>query len=445
MFRAGKLTCVAVAAAGLVAAFTMLGPGPATAATGTAGAGTAAGGAGGPATFALMAAPPKTFTATYSCDLMPYSASSSVTVSATLMIPATASTLSPVVLTLKTTSVALPSSVLSQLSGVDSFGLTASVQAKQNAESAPVPLSGKSAVSGTLKGLPAVTATSPASASQALEFAFPGTAYIEVPAPTLTFTPSTASAALSVITCSTTAATKAIPVTVTDGVIGPKTGPLYNCKVSASAGDLTVPIEQFEAHVPMTVTSSGSRTTGKSDTVTLGAAVGGYPAGATSIRFSTDLPVQGAQSGKIALSERVTDLASAVTKASGKLALTKAGTDRILVPETFTITLDQQLSEFSGTFTFAFTLMTKPVPVGLTVQVTAGPQASGSPSPSSTGTGNGGQPEGSGTPAGAPATGGGTGPGADMAVVGSGAAIAFGGGGLVIFGRRRGRNRSRNR
>jgi len=209
-----------------------------------------------------------------------------------------------------------------------------------------------------------------------------------------------------------------------------------------------VRLEEFLAHVPMKVTSSGSRTTGKTDTVSLVAGIGGFfPLGEASAKFSANLPVTGAQPGNVAMSEHITNLTDPKTSASGRLPLNKAGTDQILVPEKFTFTYTAPVSGIPGSvpFTWACTVVTKPVPVGLTVKVTAAPHASGSPTPSATGTSNGGQPEGSGTPSGAPATGGGTGPGADMAAAAGGAAIACSGGGLVIFGRRRNRNRGRGR
>ncbi|HXC85404.1 MAG TPA: hypothetical protein VNV62_26495 [Trebonia sp.] len=438
MFRAGKLTCLAVGAAGLVVAFTMLGQGMAMAAAGS----------GGPVTFALMAAPPKTFTATYSCDLSAYqSGSSSVTISATTIVPATAATITPVDVTVKTTSVALPSAVLSKLSGVVSFDLAASVTAKQSGVSVPVALSGDNPVSGTLKGLPAAAAASSTDPSQALVFSLPGSAQIEVPPTTLTFTPHTATTSLNAITCTTTAAKKDITITVTVGVVG-TTGPLYDCVVGASVAGQSLKLEEFRAHVPMRVTSSGRRTTGKTDTVSLVAGIGGFfPPGAASARFSANLRVTGAQPGNVAMSEPITNLTDLETSASGKLPLTTAGTDQILVPEKFTFTYTAPVSGVPGSvpFTWACTLVTKPAPVGLTVKVTEAPQASSSPAPSSSATSNGGQPEGSGAPSGAPATGGGTGPGADMAVAAGGAAIAFSGGGLVIIGRRRYRYRDRNR
>lgn len=430
MLRAGKLARVGAVIGGLAMCLTALTPGVARA-------------AGGPLSIASMLTPPTTFTAQYSCDLSAYgSGIPPVTIGATVTVPARAQTLVPVPITLTTTSVALPSSVLSQLSGVVSFDLTASLTAKQGQASASVPLSGQNPVSGTLTGLPAATAkSSDTDPAIALIFALPGTGKVEVPAPTLTFTPHTSAAALSAITCTTTATKRDIPITVTLGVLG-TTGPLYKAVYEIVIPGHHIVFEEFLAHVPMTVTGSGKRTAGNTVTVRLTVGCcGPYPPGTTAVRFSADLPVLGAQPGKIALSEPITDLTSPVTHASGQLRLTKAGTDRILVPEKFTVTLKMPVSgvQVPVPFALTFTIKKNPAPVGLTLKVAkarAHPQPSGSPTPTTSG----GQPQGSGTPSGAPGTGGGTGPGGDMAVATGGLAMVLSGGGLLILARRRRRN-----
>jgi hypothetical protein len=397
---------------------------------------------GGPLSIGSMLTPPTTFTAQYSCDLSGYgSGIAPVTLSATVTVPAKAETLVPVPITLKTTSVALPSSVLSQLSGVVSFDLAATVTAKK-AVNGSVPLSGQNPVSGTLTGLPAATAkSSETDPTLALVFALPGTGEVEVPARTLTFTPHTSAAALSPITCTTTVTTRDVPITVIDGVIGPLTGPLYRCVFTEDHID----IEEFLVHIPMTVTGSGNRTVGNTVTVRLVAGTGfllGAPLalGATSAGFSADLPVLGAQPGKIGLSEQITDLTSTATRASGMLRLTKAGTDRILIPDKFTLTFTASLQGVQVPFALTSTIKKSPAPVGVTLKVAkahAHPQPSGSPTPTSSG----GQPQGSGTPSGAPGTGGGTGPGGgDMAVAAGGLAMVLSGGGFLILARRRRRN-----
>ena len=418
MLRVGKLARLGAVIGGLAVCLTALTPGVAMA-------------DGGPLSFASMLAPPTTFTAQYSCDLSAYgSGIPPVKLSATVTVPRRAQTRFAVPITLKTTSVALPSSVLSQLSGVVSFDLTATVAATESQLPTPVPLSGQNPVSGTLTGLPAATAQT--SDTNPLVFFLPGTGKIQVPARTLTFTPHASAAALPAITCTTTATRRDIPVTVTLGVIG-RTGPLYKCVVTVDVQAVRIDIEEFLAHIPMTVTVSGNRTEGNTVTVTLVAGVGGpFPPGATAVRFSADLPVLGAQPGRIAMSEPITDLTSAVTRASAKLRLTKAGTDRVLIPEKFTVTFNVPSNGVQVPLAFTFTIKTSPVPVGVTLKVAkahAHPQPSGSPTPTSSG----GQPQGSGTPSGAPGTGGGTGPGGGMAVAAGGLAMVLSGGGLLIL------------
>jgi hypothetical protein len=417
MLRAGKLASLAIGLACLITGFTLLAPGAATAAT-TPG--------GRPIGFAAMTTPPKTVTSQYSCDLSAYGSSTPVTLNATLAVPTTAQADAPLEITLKTTSATLPPSVLSQLPGVVSFDLTAAVTAQQ-ASSASVPLSGTNPVSGTLTGLPAANATG------TVTFPSTGTTsgigVIKAPAPMLTFTPHTGTTALKAITCTTTAAKQDIQVTVIVGT----SGPLYKFTVFNGRATTT-----FFARFPMTITSSGTRTTGKTDTVTLVVGFGGFPSGA-SVSFSGDLPVRGAQPGKIALAKTTTDATGATFTVSGKLRLTKSGTDQILVPEHFTFTVNQ--SGFLP-IVFTFAIKTSPTPVGLTFKVTKGhvqphPHPTGSPTSASTAPGGGGSGQGSGTPVGAPATGGGSGPAGDLGAAAAGLAILLSGGGLVFFARRR--------
>jgi hypothetical protein len=427
MFRAGKRAGkLAAGLAGLVA-LALLAPGVA------AGVAAAATQGGGPVGLAALLTPPKTFTSQYSCDLSPYgSAIAPVKVSATLEFPPAAQAQRPFGLTLKTTSAALPSAVLSKLNGVVSFDLAATVAASQYGITGSAALSGTAPVHGQLTGLPVGTATGSVSLSSGVTgFPTGGKGQIIVPAQELTFTPRTASSALHAISCTTTAGRQTISVTVAPAVIG-KSGPLYRCVASGSARGTVL------AHVPMTVTMSGSRTTDKTDTVTL-VADGIGPAGAqgaTSFGFSAELSVRGAQQGRVALAETTRDLTSSSVTVSGKLRLTKSGTDQILVPQQFKLTLNFPAPVGAAVVTCALTV--RQVPVGLRFTVTqAHPQPSTSPTP----TGNGGQPQGSGTPSGAPNTGGGIGgsggSGGDLAVVAGGMALVLSGGGLVIAGRRR--------
>jgi hypothetical protein len=412
MIRAGEWARLGAGIVGLALGLTLFAPGVASA-------------DGRPLSLARLLTPPETVTAQYSCDLSAYqSGLTPVSVTATFTFPGSVQTLVPVPVTVTTTSVALPASVLSQLTGVVSVDLTGTVTAQQNTTSFPVPLSGQNSVSGTLTGLPAASAQT--SDSQPLVFTLPGTGMIDVPASTLTFTPQTSAAALPAITCTTTGATQDIPVTVTLGVIGTK-GPVYTCVLSA----LHVELEEFLAHIPMTVTESGNRTVGKTAMVRLVAGIGGpYPPGTSAVRFSADLAVLGAQRGQIALSEPITDLASPTTRASGKLRLTKAGTDRIQVPRKFKFTFNQPVSGTQVQFVLSFTIKTSPVPVGATLKVANGHQPHPSSSPTSTASA--GQPQGGGTPAGAPDTGGGIGPGGEIAAAVGGLALMLSGAGLLM-------------
>jgi len=435
MLRMSKLGLPAITLASLMMAFALSTPAMAAAVTQES----------GPAGSASIATPPNIITTQYTCDLSAYGSSAPVTVSATLAFAGSVAPGNPLGVTLNTPSVTLPSSVLGSLSGVTSFDLAANVSA-QHATAASVPLSGTSPVSGTLTGLPASKATG------SVKFPSTGTGVITVPAKSLTFTPHQSHGTSAAITCTTSATTQDISVTATTAVVG-TTGPEYKCVTTVDGASSAI-----MAHVPMTVTSAGGHATGKTDTVTLAAGTGAYPSAATSPSFAADLPVHGAQPGKIALSTAISDLMSPVVRASGHLSLTKAGTDQILTPETFTMRFAVKPTGVSAPVpvVIACTMGTSPAPVGLTIKVAQGPAQSQS---GSGGSGNGGQPEGSGqplgtglqqetgqsqgiplavrVPQGAPATGGGSGPGADLAMAVGGLAMALAGGGLVLIGRRR--------
>lgn len=370
MPRAGKLMRMAVGLACLMVACTVLAPGMAAAATRGV----------RPVGLAGMAAQLKTVTTGYSCDLSKYgSGIPPVTLSATLKFPGTVAADSPLNITLNSASATLPPAVLSQLNGVTSVDLTATVTA-QHASATSVPLNGQAQVPGQPAGLPAEAA------SGSVKFPSPGT-----------------------------------------GVVVGNSGPLYKCVVSSGGVSGAVLF-----HIPMTITSSGSRSTGHTLTVTMSSpdtGLGGpYLPGTTSISFDGSLPVQGAQPGKITLAKTTTDVTSATFRVSGKLKLTKPGTDQILVPDKFTFTLHGP----TGTLpiVFARTIDTSPAPVGLTIKVAGAPvQPSSGATPTSgggRGEGNGTPVEGNGTPAGgngmpvgAPNTGGGSGAdGMAMAVAG---------------------------
>jgi LPXTG-motif cell wall-anchored protein len=450
MSRTEKLVRLAVGlAACTMAAFALLAPGIAAAASG-----------GGPVGLAATVSTPKSVTSQYSCNLSGYgSGLQPIALSGTLAFPASVPAQSPLAITLSTTSATLPSAVLSQLHGVTAVSLAATVTA-QHASAPSVTLHGQVSAPAQLTGLSANAATGN------VTFPAEGTGVIEAPAKTLTLVPLKGATALPSISCTTTAATQNVSVTVDPPMTG-SSGPLYTCKVTMGTVTATV-----IAAIPMTITDSGSRTTGKTDTVTLASAALGapYPQGTTSVSFAGDLPVNGAQSGKTALAKTTTDVTSATFRVSGNLLLTKPGTTHILVPEKFTFTDSMKASPTAAvvTMTLACTIKTSPTPVGLTAHVTGAPinPASSSGSGSASGGGQGGQAEGtgiplgvsvpasggsgtsgsgtsgSGTPVGAPNTGGGTGPASNPALAVAGLALVLAGGGLVFLASQRRRRQA---
>ena len=378
---------------------------------------------------------PTTITSKYSCDLSGYGASiPAAMLSATVTIPASVAADSELHLTLATTaSDALPAAVLTALKGVTSFDVSAELAQQPGVANtvSPVSVAGHAQAPATLTAIPAATATGSA------EFTSPGSGVIMAPAPTLTIAPLIGATALTAITCTTTDAIKNVKVTVTPQIIG-TSGPLYACVLSVAG----VGTETVEAHIPATITSSGTRTTGKTDTVTYSTgAFGPWTTGSSSVSVAVDvatsLSVTGAQPGQISVNQAI-DPTSAVLKVSGKLALTKAGTDHILVPRKLAITIKETSGAITITGTYTCTLMTTPTPVGLTMSVTKAAGStlgSGSPTPTPTPTSTQ-----TGVPVGAPDTGGGTASGVGVGTVTAGGVIAVSGGGLVLASRRRRRN-----
>jgi hypothetical protein len=381
------------------------------------------------ADMVAAAAAPTKITSQYLCNLSGYGASiPAATLSATLTIPASVVADSSFDVTLATTaSDALPAAVLTALNGVTSFDLSANVtqQPGTSSASSPVALAGTGQAPATLTALPAVTSTGTG------KFVDTGTGVVVAPAQTLTITPHTSAAALAAITCTTTAATQNVKVAVTPATVG-TSGPLYACVLSLASTNL----DTIDWHVPGTITSSGTRSTGKTDTVTYDTAAFGSFEPASSVSVAASLPVTGAQPGQISLSQSI-DPSSSAIKASGKLALNKAGTDHILLPSKITITLGLTAGGVTVTTKTTCTPTKTPTPEGLTMSVTkaaGSPEGSGSPiptptpSPTSTQTG---------IPVGAPDTGGGTSAGVSVGTAAAGGVIAVSGGGLLLFGRRR--------
>ena len=435
--------------------------------------------------------PVKTITASYSCDFSHYGGTQPVTVATAWEVATSWPVGQPDDVLLATDAITLPSGV--SLGSVTSFSLSADVTV-QKASAGTVTVAG-----GNVESLPSPLTEIPLMlALGQVTFPAKGTGVVLLPAKTITITPHTTSAQPA-ITCTTT--TKATDVSVT---VGNASGSFYNCTATvAGAGSLT-----SAGAVAMTFSSSGTKKTGHSVTITLGSSdiaslISGFNgSGVTQAVVSADLAVTGAQSGKLHMSKKVTDLSATSFSMSGSLKLTKAGTVKIDIPSDFGVALAA-----SGTtvLDLSCSLVTKPAPVALTLTVTQGSSSSSptvctTPTPTTTVTptvtvtptttvtvtptpttsngsttvtptatvtptttvtptvtvtptttasptpcassggsgGSGGSEEGSGTPVGGVNTGGGVAPGANVALGIGGAALLLAGGGLVLRATRRG-------
>jgi hypothetical protein len=265
MLRTSNLARPAVALASLTVAFTLQTPGLAA---------VAAGGSP-PVSTAGLATPPNIITTQYSCDLSAFANSAPVTVSGTLSFAGSVAAGSALIVTLDTPGVSLPSSVLGQLPGMVSVDLVADLTA-EHASAASVPLNATSPVSGTLTGLPASKATG------LVTFPGPGTGVITVPSMTLTFTPHQGNGILRAITCTTKAAARDVPVTVTPSAAG-TAGP--QSSTAGNGGHAGTGLQQgmtLEVTVPSRAPGTGA--TGPGGTPITGTGVpGGTPNGGAAV------------------------------------------------------------------------------------------------------------------------------------------------------------------
>lgn len=311
-------------------------------------------------------------------------------------------------------SLSLPSQVTSQLTGDTIFEVTATVQA-QNATTTSATIVGDSTDTTSPTSVPLI------GGEGQVTFAAKGTGTVTLPPASFAITPFVVDASghatqQNAITCTTNVAAQNVKITV-----GAATGSFYMCTFSVSGATQTE-----SSPFDMAVTASGNRTVGATDSVKLtstGLAVTGLTAGVTAT-FSGSLEVQGAQSGSVSLTGTQTDQSSGPLVATGTLHLSKAGTIRLLIPQTFTITVSAQ----GASSTISCALQTSPAPTALTMSVA-----------NASGGGGSGTTEGSGTPAGSPATGGGLGPASDdtAAAAGAGVALIAVGGVLLLWARRR--------
>jgi len=385
----------------------------------------------------------QTVQASYSCEFGAYgSGIAPVTVATAYAVPDSWPVNNPANIALATDTLALPSQVTSQLGGVDSFQVQTTVQV-QHATAATVTVTGDT--TGTTIPTPVTQVPQIIGVGQ-VTFAAQGTGTVKLPPATITITPFAGSTGKPSIVCTTTATAKDVSITV-----GKATGSFYKCTLTVAGQN-----ETASGPLGMTVTASGKRTVGATDTVTLSSSdiatdlvgLADLPSGIKA-DFSGSLPVTGAQSGSVKLTGTGSGGSSGPVKATGKLHLSKAGTIHLLLPQTFTITVTGQ----GVSAKIGCTLQTSPAPTALTMSVAkaSGTQGSGhsgggtsgtqtstaSQSSSTTGT-----TTGTGTPVGAPATGGGLALMSDNtpATAGASAALMAAGGALLLWARRRRRS-----
>jgi hypothetical protein len=384
---------------------------------------------------------PKTVQASYSCDFSGYgNGIAPVTVATAYAVPDSWPVNNPANIALATDTLALPSQVTSQLSGVDSFQVQTTVQV-QHATAATATVTGDT--TGTTLPTP-VTEVPQIVAVGQVTFPAKGTGTVKLPPATITITPFAGSTGKPNIVCTTTTTANDVSITV-----GNATGSFYKCTLTV-AGE---PALTQSGTLNMTVTASGKRTVGATNTVTLSSSdiatdlVGLSDLPSTiKANFSGSLPVTGAQSGSVKLTGTGSGGSSGPLKATGKLHLSKAGTIHLLLPQTFTITVTGQ----GVSAKVSCALQTSPAPTALTMTVAkaSSSQGSGHSGGGTSGTqtdtssqigSTTGTVTGTGTPVGAPATGGGLGLVSNdtPAMAGVSAALMAAGGALLLWARAR--------
>jgi hypothetical protein len=384
----------------------------------------------------------KTSTVGFSCDLSAYGyhTGNPVTIDVSLSYPTTAVEGTSVGVVMTNTSASLPSSVSSQLTNVTSIGVTATVGVQ---DATTDTFTVKESTIPEVLPSPVTELPSNNTATGLVTFAKAGTAEVETPPSSVVFTPyGTGSVTFPAIPCQPVGAYIADnPVSVTAPPPTATSGPEYACKSSDSSGDTYA----YAGHLPMTVTMSGNRSAGATDTVTLASPSTGlgapYPAGTTRIVYSGNLALTGAQSGAVKLSGTTSDISSTTFAVSGNLKLSEPGTDHLLLPSR--LTLDAYNSAGQGFFGLTCTSEASPAPAGLiftvtrTASSTSSSQASATGSANSGNAGSGGTANGQGLPVGAPDTGGGRGPGGSLPLIGGGLALLLAGGAALVVAEKR--------
>ena len=386
---------------------------------------------------------PKTVQASYSCDFSGYgSGIAPATVAAEYEVPDSWPVNNPANIVLATDTLSLPSQVTSQLGGVDSFQVLTTVQA-QHATAATTTVTGDT--TGTTLPTPVTQVPQIVSVGQ-VTFAAKGTGTVKLPPATITITPFAGSTGKPNIVCTTTTTASDVSITV-----GSATGSFYKCTLSVTGESALTQ----SGTLNMTVTASGKKTVGATDTVTLSSSdIATNLVGLSDLpsqikaNFSGSLPVTGAQSGSVKLAGTGSGGSSGPLKATGKLHLSKAGTIHLLLPQTFTITLTAP--GVSAKIGVGCALQTSPAPTALTMTVAKASSSQGSgthngssgsqtDTSQSSSTTTGGTATGTGGPVGAPATGGGLGlmSGDTPAMAGASATLMAAGGALLLWARAR--------
>jgi hypothetical protein len=356
----------------------------------------------------------KTATFAYACNFSGYggSAAAPVEITASLTAPDSVSLDSHTSVTFVTQAITLPAAVSKDVPALSSMELGASA-ATSGTDETPVEFLGSSGpVAAGATQIPAITAL-----SDPLTFTKTGTALISEPG-VVTLTPFVGGKALTAISCPSPVASVinlAVAVTTPPGTV------VGNYLCGVPIGEPTSPYQ-----IPVGITVSGPGRNGTTDTVTLNvpAPADASGAGGPTVELKGSVPVTGAQHGSIAVAGSNSSKADSLS-ATGKLALTAAGTDHIGLPTAF------QVIDPTGGPTFAIFFCTLNGPqtsTGPSLRVASVPPAlataSATPIPST-------------TPVGAPATGGGSGPGADVALAIAGAAGLAVGTAMVLMAVRR--------
>jgi hypothetical protein len=383
--------------------------------------------------MAAAASGQQTVSETYGCDLSPLG---SLNVNAMLSVPAKGVLGETVKVTLTTQATSLSSAASQLLPALDSVAVAGTAHVNSTSGTG-VALAGKSVpVDAKATKLPSVTAAG------TLPLTATGTTAVYIP-PSISVTLNSQGKVFAALQCHASEGSVKISVSAPLPPVPVSSGPVYQCSISANVPGSGLPTGPIGGPLPFTVSATGRRTTGSTDTVSLSAGstamVGPLP-GVTGTAFRASLPVTGAQQGSISISTRTNGLPSELFSGSGRLYLRNPGTDHVLSPSWFTFTLygpkipiNNKLTPVA--VTLSCTLKTRPDPVALTLKITGDPTPS--TTPTSGGNGSTEAINNVAVPAGAPNTGGGSGPGNDLPMVLGGAALLLIGAGLVIVARRR--------